>query len=119
MIASKLAGRMLRMRPLPRRYKQCKENSIKVMLLTFTDSMYCENCFYQFKYTFLSKLVIGLIIGFIPLLAIYSGIYTKSIIVFGLILIGLPFLGEFLFAKYCALKPVGLRALRAKLRGNK
>lgn len=97
---------------------QCGEQAVKVRMLSFSNRMHCEKCFFQYEYTALSKWVLAFIGAFIPSLAMVLGLVTKSWVVFGIVLITVPFLGELLFAKYCALKPVGLRALRAKLRGK-
>ena len=101
---------------MKRKCPECNEKTVKVSLLTFKNSMHCENCFYQFKYTFVSKAILSFFGSFIPLLVVIFGIVTKSIILSVLLLVTVVFFGELLFAKYCSLKPVGLRAAKAKLR---
>ena len=101
---------------MKRKCPECNEKSVKVSLLTFSNSMDCENCFYQFKYTFVSKAILSFFGSFIPILVIFFGIVTKSIILSVLLLVALVFFGELIFAKFCSLKPVGLRAAKANLR---
>lgn len=101
-----------------RKCPQCGEQAVKVRMLSFSNRMHCEKCFFQYEYTSLSKWGLAFIGAFIPSLAIVLGLAVKSWVVFGIVLIVVPFLGELLFAKYCSLKPVGVRALRAKLRGK-
>ncbi|GAA5446261.1 hypothetical protein Misp06_04475 [Microbulbifer sp. NBRC 101763] len=87
-------------------------------MLSFSSRMHCEKCFFQYEYTSLSKWVIAFYGACIPILAIYMGLALQSLVVFGSLLLAAPFLAEFVFAKYCSLKPVGIRALREKLRGK-
>lgn len=53
----------------------------------------------------------------VPSAAIYTGLLLQSWLVFGVILLIVPFFTELVFAKYCSLKLVGIRALRKKLGG--
>jgi len=103
---------------MKRECPECKAVAVKVKLLTFTNIMHCEKCFAQYEYTSLSKWVLSFGGAFIPVIAVYTGLYLKSWVVFGSILIGVPFIAEFIFAKYCSLKLVGIKALRKKLRGK-
>jgi len=103
---------MMRMCP------QCKEKAIKVRVLSLSDRMDCEKCFFQYEYTTLSRWMLVFLGAFVPLLAIMLGTIAKSWWVFGIVLVVVPFLGELWFARYCFLKPVGVRALREKLRGK-
>ena len=89
---------------------ECSKQAIKVRMLSFTRTMYCENCFHQYKYTTGSKLFLSLVFAFIPTTATILGLVFKSWVLFGLILILSPFAIEVVFAKYCSLKPVGLRS---------
>ncbi len=101
-----------------RKCPKCNEVSVKVRMLSFSNRMHCEKCFYQYEYTSLTKNLVTFAGALIPILAVILGLYVKSWIVFGVILVISPFAGDILFAKYCALKPVGVRALRAKIRGE-
>lgn len=94
---------------------KCKEPAVKVKLLSFSSRMHCDTCFHQYQYTRFSKWTLRLILVFIPVLAALIGLGLMSILAFAIVLIGLPFLIEFIFAKYCPLEPVGLRALREKI----
>lgn len=102
-----------------RKCPQCGKQAVKVRMLSFSNRMHCEKCFFQYEYTSLSNWVLAFIGAIIPGLAIILGLASKSWVVFGIVLILMPFLSELLFAMYCALKPVGLRTLRAKLRGKR
>ena len=95
---------------MKRNCPECNEPAVKVRMLTFTSTMHCENCFHQYKYTTGSKLFLSFIFTFIPTTAVVLGLVFKSWVVFGLILILSPFAIEVVFAKYCSLKPVGLRS---------
>ena len=101
-----------------RKCPQCSEQSVKVRMLSFSNRMHCDKCFFQYEYTALSKWFLAFVGAFIPSIAVVLGLFTESWVVFGVVLILLPFLGEFVFAKYWTLKPVGLRAIRAKLSGK-
>jgi len=102
---------------MKRKCPECNEGSIKVKLLTLSNEMHCEKCFARFEYTSLSKWLLAFGGAFIPMLAIYAGLFFQSWVVFGFILIIVPFVAELIFAKYCPLKLVGIKALRKKLRG--
>ena len=80
--------------------------------------MHCEKCFFQYEYTTISKWFLAFVGPFIPMLAIVLGLLSENWVVFGVVLLVLPFIGEFFFAKYCTLSPVGLRAMREKLSGK-
>ncbi len=97
---------------------ECEEVAVKVKLLTFTNIMHCEKCFAQYEYTSLSKWVLAFGGAFIPVVAIYAGLYLQSWVMFGVILIVVPFIAELIFARHCSLKLVGVKALRKKLRGK-
>ena len=97
---------------------KCSEKAVKVKMLSFSSGMHCEKCFFQYEYTSLSKWVLAFGGAFIPGLAIYLGLAFQSLITFGGLLLVAPFVAELVFAKYCSLKPVGVRALREKLRGK-
>ena len=101
-----------------RKCTKCNEEAIKVRLLTFSSRMYCEKCFAQFEYTSLSKWILAFGGAFIPMVAVYTGLFLKNWLVFGFILIIVPFIAEFIFAKYCSLKLVGIKVLREKLRAK-
>lgn len=103
---------MMRMCP------KCGEKAVKVKMLSFSNRMHCEKCFFQYEYTSLSKWLLAFAGAFIPIIAIYAGLLLQSWVVFGILLLAAPFIGELVFAKYCSLKPVGARALREKLRGK-
>ncbi|HOP22617.1 MAG TPA: hypothetical protein PK055_00625 [Gammaproteobacteria bacterium] len=97
---------------------ECNKNNVKIKLLTYTSRMYCEECFSQYQYTKASKMILWIFSGFTTALAISLGLFTKSIIVFGCVLILFPFVFELIFAKFCPLKLVGLRGLRKKLKNK-
>lgn len=99
-----------------RKCPECKEGAIRVKLLTFSSTMHCEKCFAQFEYTSLSKWLLAFGGAFIPIVAIYIGLFLQSWLVFGFVLLIVPFIAELVFAKYCSLKLVGIKALRKKLR---
>lgn len=101
-----------------RKCPKCSERAVKVKMLSFSSRMHCEKCFFQYEYTFLSKWILAFGGAFIPGLAIYMGLFLQSWVVFGALLLVVPFVAELLFAKYSSLKPVGVRALREKLRGK-
>lgn len=103
---------------MKRKCPKCTEQAVKVKMLSFSKRMHCEKCFFQYEYTLLSKWVLAFGGASIPSLAIYLGIVLKSWIVFGVLLLVAPFFAELTFARYCSLKPVGVRALRDKLRGK-
>ena len=98
--------------------QKCSEQAVKVRMLSFSNRMHCENCFFQYEYTSLSKWVLAFGGALIPSLAVYMGLFFQSWVVFGVLLLLAPFIAELFFAKYCSLKPVGVRALREKLRGK-
>ena len=102
-----------------RKCPKCSEEAVKVKVLSFSSRMHCEKCFFSYEYTSLSKWVLAFGGAFIPTFAIVFGLYLQSWVVFGIVLILVPFLAELVFAKYCSLKPVGVRALREKLRGKR
>lgn len=101
-----------------RKCPKCNEEALKVKMLSFSSRMHCEKCLFQYEYTSLSKWVLAFGCSFIPSLAIYLGLRLQSWVAFGIILVVAPFVAELVFAKYCSLKPVGVRALREKLRGK-
>jgi hypothetical protein len=103
---------------MKRECQECKEAAVKIKLLAFTNTMHCEKCFAQYEYTSFSKWALAFGGAFIPMVAIYAGLFMQSWIVFGFILIVIPFIAEYAFAKYCSLKLVGVKAIRKKLRGN-
>lgn len=104
---------------MKRECQECKEvAAVKVKLLTFTSIMHCEKCFAQYEYTSFSKSVLAFGGAFLPMVVIYVGFILKSWVVFGFILIVVPFITEYVFAKYCPLKLVGVKALRKRLRGE-
>jgi len=103
---------------MKRECQECQEAAVKVKLLTFTNIMHCEKCFVQYEYTSFSKWLLAFSGAFIPVVAIYVGLFLQSWIVFGFILIAVPFIAEYVFAKYCPLKLVGIKALRKKLHGK-
>jgi hypothetical protein len=102
-----------------RNCQKCGEKAVKVRMLSFSSRMHCEKCFFQYEYTSLTKWALALLGAFVPTLAIFLGLYFQSWIVFAVLLLVFPFAIEIVFAKYCPLKPVGPRALREKLRGER
>lgn len=103
---------------MKRQCQECKEVAVRVKLLNFTNSMHCEKCFTQYEYASFFKLAFTFGGAFIPIVATYVGLYLQSWLVFGFILIVAPLIAEYVFAKYCSLKLVGVKAIRKKLRGN-
>ena len=101
-----------------RKCEKCGEKAVAVKMLSFSNRMHCEECFFEYEYTNLSKWILAFGGAFIPGLAIYLGIMLQSWLVFVVLILVAPLLAELVFAKYCSLKPVGFRSLREKLRGK-
>ncbi len=87
-------------------------------MLSFSSRMHCESCFFHYEYTSLSKYFLIFAGALTPSLAIYLGLLFESWAVFGVLVLLTPLIVELFFAKYCPLKPVGVRALREKVRGK-
>ena len=71
--------------------------------------MHCEGCFCRYEYSTVARWLLPLIGAFIPTFAIVVGLYTQSWLLFAVALVLVPIVIEFVFAKYCRLRPVGLR----------